>query len=175
MTVMIVREGKEQEVEVFIGHGDLLWSNDFPTPRFGLGAFSLAFQTLYKAYTGMAPVITHFGKPTALPFKSSHLSHHGLCLTCLLLTLHCRLVETLLQEQGESLNGEKRPLEQIFMVGDNPAADVRGARNAGAPWIAVLVETGVFHTSSLHANATAAADPADRIAKDVLNFIDTVL
>ena len=78
MAVLGVYEGKEQEVEVFIGHGDLLWSNDFPTPRFGLGAFSLAFQTLYKAYTGMAPIITHFGKPTAAPFKS-HPSHHDLC------------------------------------------------------------------------------------------------
>ena len=30
-------------------------------------------------------------------------------------------------------------------VGDNPAADVRGANRAGPPWVSVLVRTGVFN------------------------------
>ena len=50
-----------------------------------------------------------------------------------------RLAEKLLMSQPRG--GE---ISSIYMVGDNPAADVRGARNAGKPWIPVLVRTGVF-------------------------------
>ena len=43
---------------------------------------------------------------------------------------------------------ESLPLRQrfgaIFAVGDNPHADVAGANAAGAPWVSVLVRTGVF-------------------------------
>eukprot|EP00955_Chlamydomonas_euryale_P022865 241654-Chlamydomonas_euryale.AAC.1 len=34
------------------------------------------------------------------------------------------------------------PLSGIYAVGDNPAADVRGANAAGSPWVSVLVQTG---------------------------------
>jgi ribonucleotide monophosphatase NagD (HAD superfamily) len=34
------------------------------------------------------------------------------------------------------------PFSGIFAVGDNPAADVRGANLAGPPWVSVLVRTG---------------------------------
>ena len=30
------------------------------------------------------------------------------------------------------------------MIGDNPAGDIRGANSAGAPWVSVLVRTGLF-------------------------------
>lgn len=46
------------------------------------------------------------------------------------------------------------PFSAIYAVGDNPAADVRGANAAGAPWVSVLVtKTGV-------ATENSAADPA---------------
>ena len=46
------------------------------------------------------------------------------------------------------------PFSAIYAVGDNPAADVRGANAAGAPWVSVLVtKTGV-------ATANSPADPA---------------
>lgn len=34
------------------------------------------------------------------------------------------------------------PFSGIYAVGDNPAADVRGANQAGGPWVSVLVRTG---------------------------------
>lgn len=34
------------------------------------------------------------------------------------------------------------PFSSIFAVGDNPAADVRGANARGPPWVSVLVQTG---------------------------------
>lgn len=46
------------------------------------------------------------------------------------------------------------PFSAIYAVGDNPAADVRGANAAGAPWVSVLVtKTGV-------ATENSPADPA---------------
>lgn len=37
-----------------------------------------------------------------------------------------------------------KSFDRILMVGDNPAADIRGANNAGPPWVSVLVRTGLF-------------------------------
>ena len=35
---------------------------------------------------------------------------------------------------------------QVFAVGDNPAADVRGANRAGPPWVSCLVRASHFYT-----------------------------
>ncbi|KAG1677369.1 hypothetical protein FOA52_010748 [Chlamydomonas sp. UWO 241] len=48
------------------------------------------------------------------------------------------------------------PLSGIYAVGDNPAADVRGANAAGHPWVSVLVRTGVFQGPGTN----CAIDPA---------------
>lgn len=41
------------------------------------------------------------------------------------------------QQQQVSL-----PFSGIYAVGDNPVADVRGARSMGRPWVPLLVRTG---------------------------------
>ena len=43
-------------------------------------------------------------------------------------------------EAGERL--PQLPFSSIFAVGDNPAADVRGANARGPPWVSMLVQTG---------------------------------
>lgn len=58
----------------------------------------------------------------------------------------------------------------IYMVGDNPAADIRGAQNAGSPWVSVLVRTGVFSDQVKNSSE----DPADIVSNDVLEFVDSV-
>ena len=58
-------------MEVFFSNPDLLWSNDFATPRYGQGAFACALQALHKATTGNAlPKVTFFGKPNPQPYRS---------------------------------------------------------------------------------------------------------
>ncbi len=49
-------------------------------------------------------------------------------------------------------------------VGDNPAADVRGANRAGPPWVSVLVRTGVF-----------SGPPGSNSPKDPAQVTETVL
>lgn len=48
-----------------------------------------------------------------------------------------------------------------YMVGDNPASDIAGARNFG--WESILVRTGVFRGEDNDSN-----HPATYVAKDVL-------
>lgn len=55
---------------------------------------------------------------------------------------------------GDGAGQQPLPFSAIYAVGDNPAADVRGANAAGPPWVSVLVtQTGV-------ARANCSTDPA---------------
>lgn len=57
-------------VRIIASQNDLLWPAGFPTPRFGLGAFVAALQTLLHACAGEgAPHVEFFGKPTAAPYR----------------------------------------------------------------------------------------------------------
>lgn len=134
---------------------DLEWAGAYPAPRLGCGAFASCLQTLHREVTGQPlPHVTWFGKPNAAPYD---------------------LALKALGEQAGRLgwwgddNGDDRlntqrhdsctsiappslksmPLRSrfgaIFAVGDNPDADVAGANAAGAPWVSVLVRTGVFN------------------------------
>jgi ribonucleotide monophosphatase NagD (HAD superfamily) len=61
---------KWHPVRIIASHRDLLWSTEFPMPRFGLGAFVVALETLLAAMLGpSAPQIEFFGKPTAAPYR----------------------------------------------------------------------------------------------------------
>ncbi len=62
--------------------------------------------------------------------------------------------------------------DNIFMVGDNPRADIRGANAAGAPWKSLLVRTGVFRDERLANDPT---DPAYRVVADVGEAVDHAL
>mmetsp|Transcript_24094 Transcript_24094/g.66971 ORF Transcript_24094/g.66971 Transcript_24094/m.66971 type:complete len:275 (-) Transcript_24094:679-1503(-) len=135
---------------VYIGHSDLLWAADFPRPRFGLGAFALTLETLYKEATGQSLPSIYFGKPQPGPF---------------------RWVEELLVDQARTLGWEvterQSPFDAVFMVGDNPQVDVRGAKLAAAegrhPWKAILVRTGVFQVEV----GNCPEDPADIVVDHV--------
>lgn len=65
-------------------------------------------------------------------------------------------------EQLQVSSSARQIFSAIFAVGDNPAADVRGASQAGPPWVSVLVRTGVFNKGL---NSTS--DPAHLVVTDV--------
>ena len=60
--------------------------------------------------------------------------------------------------------GATSPFGAIWAVGDNPRSDVRGANAAGAPWVSVLVRTGV-------AKENDPADPAQASLAVLLSFL----
>lgn len=144
-------------VPIFFSNPDLLWANEHPAPRFGQGAFKAALEALYTHVTGLdsMPRVRVFGKPNPEPY---------------------RLAEALLVKQWQAMGGhqlgrrgkqhhEALPFSSIYAVGDNPAADVRGANAAGAPWVSVLVHTGVFRPSEGVSNCQR--DPARIVVADV--------
>lgn len=64
------------------------------------------------------------------------------------------------------------PFTHIYMVGDNPKADIAGANAAGGPWQSVLVRTGVFAGPP---GSNDAAHPARHVVAGVKDAVDLAL
>ncbi|KAI9283828.1 HAD-superfamily subfamily IIA hydrolase [Umbelopsis sp. AD052] len=106
-----------QDTPVYFSNPDFLWSNEFPVPRYGQGAFKTALEAIYKQHTGKELKSTSFGKPHRATYEYAE-----------------KILNSLLPNNT--------PLQRVFAVGDNPAADIAGANAYG--WTSILVRTGVF-------------------------------
>ena len=89
---------------------------------------------------------------------------------------HYKVAETLLgaiaaQTDAPALDTFSRP-KRLYMIGDNPAADVRGANNAGDDWRSILVCTGVYQ-GGIEGNDHV--DPAWRVEQDLHSAVDRLL
>lgn len=58
----------------------------------------------------------------------------------------------------------------LYMIGDNPVVDIKGAREAGRPWFSVLTRTGVFRGEGNHIEF-----PADLVVNTVEEAVDYIL
>ncbi|CAK8997749.1 Uncharacterized protein YKR070W, partial [Durusdinium trenchii] len=135
-----------QRAEVYSSNSDFLWQAGYPVPRFGNGAFVCALQELWLKRSGSPLQIQEYGKPYAVQFQAAR---------------------QLLSQVAKS-----NEFEQIYMIGDNPKADVRGANFAGDPWRSMLVCTGVYQ-AGVHSN-----DPEDtawRVVPDVSAAVELLL
>jgi len=139
---------KQFDVKLYFTNPDFLWANEFPFPRFGQGAFRLALESIYQQLTGKPLPYIQYGKPC---------------------TVQYRFMENLLRKQA--LSKGYTDLEVIYAIGDNPAADIRGARNAGRPWIPILVRTGCFSSED---GDNDPRDPADYVFQDVNEAVKTL-
>lgn len=141
----------------------MVFKNEFPTPRFGQGAFSTCFEALHEKLAGVpAPHVRYFGKPNAAPYR---LSEQLLVRQAAQLGL----LDGAADGGGSGSSPPRLPFSAIYAVGDNPAADVRGANAAGAPWVSVLVtKTGV-------ATADCPTDSAAVVVEDVEAAVDAGL
>lgn len=72
--------------------------------------------------------------------------------------------------QQQQQQGPAALFSAIYAVGDNPAADIRGANQAGPPWVSVLVRTGVFTGPG-----NSERDPAHVVVSDVLAAVQAGL
>jgi len=112
--------GLKQHVPLFNTNDDLVYAGGYSYPRLAQGAFLLALEHLFKQRTnGTELKVERFGKP------------HRSTLA---------FAEKLLNEQS----GENNGFYKIFMIGDNPPVDIRGANLMGKPWESILLRTGVF-------------------------------
>lgn len=128
---------------------DLEYPSEWPLPRLGAGAFLSALEALYAGVVGRKADVRVYGKPHRATFDYA---------------------EDLLARQC----GGATP-ERIYMVGDNPRTDIRGANGASGRWRSVLVHTGMFRPED-HGGATNdARDPADFVAANALEAVEMVL
>lgn len=112
---------------------DLFWAAQYHLNRLGQGGFRTAFDGVWAEVTGGATLTkTVIGKPHA---ETYHYAEH---------TLNTYR-QKLLKQEGEN---DMPELDRVFMVGDNPESDIRGANDFQSPhgtkWSSILVKTGVY-------------------------------
>lgn len=133
---------REPPPALFFSNPDLLWASDHPTPRLGQGAFRSALAGVYSSViTTTRPELNPKLKFTQIgkPFRETY--HYAEA------TLLNNLTHSDVNPYKEPRE-RKRPISRVYMVGDNPLSDIRGANNyrsdRGIDWVSVLVESGVY-------------------------------
>ncbi|OLN96394.1 hypothetical protein CCHL11_00702 [Colletotrichum chlorophyti] len=117
---------------LIFSNADLFWSTTYHQPRFGQGAFQAAVAGVWSQVTGGTELQrTVFGKPFATTYQYAErvLNAHRLALL------------------GKGGKAKVAPLKTVYMVGDNPESDIRGANdysNEKTEWASLLVKTGVW-------------------------------
>jgi HAD superfamily hydrolase (TIGR01456 family) len=119
---------------VWVSNLDLLWKTEHPINRFGTGAFVHAFRGVWHEATGRELQFKYMGKPSQITYEYAH---------------ECLLREDASSSPGQNGAAAGRPLRRVYMIGDNPESDVRGALEFkpedGTEYVPILVKTGVWH------------------------------
>lgn len=133
---------QDGQPKLFFSNPDLFWATSYHMPRLGQGGFQASLQGVWDATTGGATLSrTVIGKPYPDTYKYAErvLKKHRL---------------QMLGGNGEHKKKVSQ-LKRVFMVGDNPESDIRGANEFnsvhGTEWTSVLVKTGVFRPDSIPA------------------------
>ncbi|KAF9101014.1 hypothetical protein BGX27_000131 [Mortierella sp. AM989] len=136
----------KQSVPLYFSNSDLVWSNEYPSPRFAQGTFRTCLERIYKCnavlficvlislsrhgwtyrqkdMTGQKLEYTLFGKPMTPTYQFADTVLNNIA------PIHC------------GPNNVPKP-RTVYAIGDNPYADIAGANAYG--WQSVLVRTGVF-------------------------------
>ncbi|KAI8626964.1 HAD-superfamily subfamily IIA hydrolase [Xylariaceae sp. FL1651] len=127
---------------LFFSNHDLFWSASYHLPRLGQGAFQAALAGIWRQVTdGRAELrSTTIGKPYARTYAYAE-------------RVLSRWRAGMLKEGGggaaaAAVEPQSPPLTRVYMVGDNPESDIRGANEYASPqgteWASVLVRTGVW-------------------------------
>ncbi|KAI8961824.1 HAD-superfamily hydrolase [Daldinia sp. FL1419] len=126
---------RDGQPPLFFSNPDLFWAASYPHPRFGQGAFQAALAGIWKEVTSNAAELERItiGKP------------HGRTYGYAERVLNAHRAKVLGLDPAKE---EQGALKRVYMVGDNPASDVRGANEYKSPegteWKSVLVRTGVW-------------------------------
>jgi len=116
--------GMQQAVPVFASNPDFVFAGRHPAPRLAQGAFTDTLKQLFLKSTGQELQVQQVGKPTTATY-------------------------TFAERALTHLSGARAAPSDIFMVGDNPHADIRGANGAGEPWRSLLLCSGVHSPGDL--------------------------
>ncbi|RFU34442.1 hypothetical protein B7463_g1883, partial [Scytalidium lignicola] len=130
---------QDNQPKLYFSNPDVYWATSYHLPRLGQGGFQAAIQGIWDATTDHAELArTVIGKPYSHTYEYAEqvLNKH--------------------RAQLLGVSGRKvSPLKRVFMVGDNPESDIRGANEFNSPldtdWTSVLVKTGVYRAGSVPA------------------------
>lgn len=159
-------KSRESHIPIYFSNPDLIWANEYHLPRLGQGGFRAAFQGILGSLRNAQRSQRSQGinrEPEGLPIReqeaTSRQYHESLPV------LEYKIMgkpyrDTYLYAEGVLCEWRKKQLElagldqshgdvkTVYMVGDNPASDIRGANSflsdKKIKWVSVLVKTGVY-------------------------------
>ncbi|XP_027341839.1 uncharacterized protein YKR070W [Abrus precatorius] len=134
---------------IYFANDDLEYQTKFPSERLGMGAFRIALESIFNRIHPHSLEYTCFGKPYPSVFKNAEIVLQ-------------KLVASLYNDFYDISRNNAPYFKTLYMIGDNPAVDIRGARQTGHPWFSILTRTGVFKGKENH----------DKFAADLV--VDTV-
>ncbi|KAL3336032.1 hypothetical protein AABB24_031987 [Solanum stoloniferum] len=149
--------GKEiaHQPPLFFANDDLAYQALFPSERLGMGAFRIAVESVFNAIHPAALKYTSYGKPNPSVFKNAETVLMHVLQSC---------------HNNHQVDGRKQLFKTLYMIGDNPSVDIKGARQAGSPWFSILTRTGVFKGKENHDDF-----PADLVVDTVEEAVDYIL
>ena len=135
---------QDAQPELYFSNPDLFWAASYHLPRLGQGGFQAALEGVFNAVTGGPDngvrLQKHlFGKPAqgTFAFAENRLREHRAVL----------LQDTSFSSSTSSSDAATK-LQTVYMVGDNPESDIRGANQyesaQGSEWHSILVRSGVY-------------------------------
>ncbi|GAA0151937.1 hypothetical protein Leryth_014441 [Lithospermum erythrorhizon] len=151
------RPGKEtsHQPPLYFASDDLAYQALFPSERLGMGAFRIALEAIFNSIHPNNLEYTSYGKPQPLVFKNAETVLKQIALTA---------------RASSQRDGEDCSFKRLYMIGDNPYVDIKGARQAGHPWFSILTRTGVFKGKQNHVE-----HPADMVVDTVEEAVDFIL
>ncbi|BFG22523.1 hypothetical protein CerSpe_087970 [Prunus speciosa] len=143
---------------LYFAADDLEYQAAFPSERLGMGAFRIALESIFNRIHHDALEYVSFGKPNPFVFKNTE------AILTQLQPSHCH------NDTTNTGNSQSHAFKTLYMIGDNPSVDVKGAQQAGHPWFSILTRTGVFKGKDNHAEF-----PADLVVDTVEEAVDYIL
>ncbi|KAG0498909.1 hypothetical protein HPP92_003600 [Vanilla planifolia] len=151
--------GKEKgpQPALYLASDDLSYQAAFPSERLGMGAFRIALESIFNSVNKNPLQYTYFGKPNPFVFKNAE-------------AILMQVASNMCAEHKYGDSPKENQFSTIYMIGDNPAVDIKGAMKAGRPWFSVLTRTGVFKGEGNHQEY-----PADMVVDTVEEAIEYIL
>lgn len=132
---------------LYFSHGDIFWATQYHLPRLAQGSFAACLAGLWSHITGGVPLRKRMlGKPhnDTYAYAERVLNAHRAAM----------ISKAASAPSDDEITEEKPkvkaipPLKTVYMVGDNPESDIRGANEYRSPlgtdWYSILVRTGVW-------------------------------
>lgn len=116
----------DNQPRLWISNVDTFWKTEYPMNRYGTGAFLHSLKASWQEVTrGLKLRYFALGKPGHKTYEYAH----------------------------SQLLGQAEGLRRVYMVGDNPESDIRGALDfdghEGVKYVPILVKTGVWQETEV--------------------------